>query len=208
MLFHTVGLELEWKEEFLHKCITIWLSECRIELSYTQPNSGRNFFNHCIVFQAFVATMAEFANNISIHASTIGFPHYSQTMGSTLVSTFPFLQFPPIRRQICVPALCNMSIVISPLTTLNHFATTRPYAKLYYKKLGPFRIIELINLVTFRLTLPPTFRIHNVFHVSLLELYHPSRIPRRQPPLLPLVELSTWEEYKVDRILDSRLRRW
>ena len=60
-----------------------------------------------------------------------------------------------------------------------HIATTYPFAKLGYKKLGPFRIIERINPVVFRLALPPTFRIHNVFHVSLLELYHPSQIPRR-----------------------------
>ena len=88
-----------------------------------------------------------------------------------------------------------------------HIATTRPCAKLDYKKLGPFRILERVNPVAFRLALPPTFRLHNVFHVSLLELYHPSRIPGRQPPPPPPVELSTGEEYEVDRILDSRLRR-
>ena len=45
---------------------------------------------------------------------------------------------------------------------LRHIATTRLYAKLKYKKLGPFHIIERINPVSFRLVLPPTFRIHNV----------------------------------------------
>ena len=88
-----------------------------------------------------------------------------------------------------------------------HIATTRPCAKLDYKRLGPFHIIKRINLVAFRLALPPTFRIHNVFHVSLLELYHPSRIPGRHPPPPPPVELSTGEEYEVDQILDSRYRR-
>ena len=57
-----------------------------------------------------------------------------------------------------------------------HIATTHPCIKLDYKKLGPFRIIERINQVAFRLTLPLIFWIHNVFHISLLKLYHPSRI--------------------------------
>ena len=38
-----------------------------------------------------------------------------------------------------------------------HITTTRPCAKLEYKKLGPFCIIERINPVAFRLALPPTF---------------------------------------------------
>ena len=83
-----------------------------------------------------------------------------------------------------------------------HIATTRPYAKLDYKKLGPFHILERVNPVTFRLTLPPHF-VFTIFHVFLLELYH--RIPGRQPPSSPPVELSTGEEYEVDQILNSRL---
>ena len=88
-----------------------------------------------------------------------------------------------------------------------HIATTHPCAKLDYKRLGPFRIIEWINPIGFRLALPPTFNIHDIFHVSLIELYHPSRIPGQQPPPPPPVELSTGEEYEVDQILDSRYRR-
>ena len=88
-----------------------------------------------------------------------------------------------------------------------HVDTTRPCGKLDYKKLGPFRIIECVNPVTFRLELPPHFRIHNVFHASLLEPYHPSTIPGRHSPPPPPIELSTGEEYEVDKILDSRWHR-
>ena len=88
-----------------------------------------------------------------------------------------------------------------------HIATTRPCVKLDYKKLGPFRITECVNPVTFRLALPPHFRIHDVFHVSLLEPYYSSSIEGRQllPP--PPVQLPTGEEYEVDQILDSRVLR-
>ena len=44
----------------------------------------------------------------------------------------------------------------------HHIVTTRPYAKLDYKTLAPFCIVERINPITFRLALPPTFRLHNV----------------------------------------------
>ena len=88
-----------------------------------------------------------------------------------------------------------------------HISTTRPCAKLDYKKLGPFRIVERINPVAFRLKLPPHFRIHDVFHVSLLEPHHASQLPDRQAPPPPPVELPMGEEYEVDQILDSRLHR-
>ena len=55
----------------------------------------------------------------------------------------------------------------------------------------------------FRLDLPSHYRIHNVFHASLLELYHSSSIPGRQIAPPPPVELVTGDEYEVERILDS-----
>jgi hypothetical protein len=36
---------------------------------------------------------------------------------------------------------------------------------------GPFEILERIGPLSYRLSLPPTIRAHNVFHVSLLKKY-------------------------------------
>jgi hypothetical protein len=58
-----------------------------------------------------------------------------------------------------------------------NIVTTCPCAKLDYKRLGPFKIAKLVNLVACRLELPPQFKIHNVFHVYLLEPYHETQIP-------------------------------
>jgi hypothetical protein len=42
--------------------------------------------------------------------------------------------------------------------------------KLDFKKLGPFKILEKISLVNYKLQLLKNSRLHLVFYVSLLEL--------------------------------------
>jgi hypothetical protein len=85
-----------------------------------------------------------------------------------------------------------------------NITTTRPCAKLDYKRLGPFKIAKLIGVVACQLELPPQFKIHNVFHVSLLKPYHENPIPERhQKPLAP-VEIEGQEEFEVQEVLDSK----
>ena len=88
-----------------------------------------------------------------------------------------------------------------------HIKTSRPSSKLDYKKLGPFKISEVINPVTFKLKLPPSMKIHPVFHVSLLEPKTRDIIQDFiQPPPLPEI-IDSYEEFEVEEILDSRLHR-
>ena len=88
-----------------------------------------------------------------------------------------------------------------------YIKTARPSDKLDHKRLGPFDISEQINDVAFRLKLPLTMKVHDVFHVSLLEPYHADTNPLRiQPPPLPLI-IDSFEEFEVSAILDSRIRR-
>jgi hypothetical protein len=85
-----------------------------------------------------------------------------------------------------------------------NIATTRPCAKLNYKRLGPFKIAKFIGLVACQLEPPPHFKIHNVFHVSLLEPYHEKSIPKhhREPPAP--VKIEGQEEFEVQEVLDSK----
>ncbi len=83
-----------------------------------------------------------------------------------------------------------------------------PYKKLSPRYVGPFTILRQINPVTFRLQLPPQYRINSTFHVSLLKPCHSPVSsstepgPSRVPPL-PLI-LEDGAIYEVKEILDSR----
>jgi hypothetical protein len=85
--------------------------------------------------------------------------------------------------------------------------TTRPSKKLDYKRLGPFPITRQINPVAFELSLPADFRIHNVFHASLLSPFVANTIPGREVPPPPPVEVEGVEEYEVEEILKAKKNR-
>ena len=91
-----------------------------------------------------------------------------------------------------------------------NIATTRPSQKLDYQKLGPFKIIAVVGTgqLAYRLELPHQMRIHNVFHVSLLEPYKANTIEGRTQPPPPPVEIENGEvEWEVQDILDSKILR-
>lgn len=83
--------------------------------------------------------------------------------------------------------------------------TNRPARKLDFKRVGPFPILEKVGTRSYRLQLPKTMKVHPVFHVDLLEKYHPDPIPGRTPRPLPPVVVDGEEEFVVEYILDSRL---
>ena len=96
------------------------------------------------------------------------------------------------------------------LTT--NLRSDRPNKKLDYKRLGPYEILEQVNSVSFRLKLPSNFKIHDVFHCNLLEVYHPDTVRgelRRPPPPCVVAndDGSSYEEYEVESVLDCRLYR-
>jgi hypothetical protein len=75
-------------------------------------------------------------------------------------------------RRIPVPFSINDQVMLNS----KFIQTNRPSKKLDSKRLGPFLIIDQINPVAFRLQLPPSMKIHDVFHCSLLEKFSPSTI--------------------------------
>jgi len=65
---------------------------------------------------------------------------------------------------------------VGDLVMLNgrNIRTRQPSKKLDHKNHGPFQIEKIVSPLAIRLTLPRKWKIHNVFHVSLLEPYRTS----------------------------------
>ncbi|SOV04672.1 uncharacterized protein UDID_17163 [Ustilago sp. UG-2017a] len=87
----------------------------------------------------------------------------------------------------------------------DNIRSLRPTKKLDYRRLGPFSVSEIISSHAYRLQLPPSMKIHNVFHVDRLEPYVTNTIPNRVQPPPPLVEVESDLEYEVEQILDSKV---
>jgi transposase InsO family protein len=93
------------------------------------------------------------------------------------------------------------------LSTKN-IRTTRPTKKFAERRLGPFKIAQVISPLAMKLDLPKDLSaIHPVFHVSLLEPAPSDNIRgRRQPPPDP-VEILDELQWEVKSILDSKIVR-
>jgi hypothetical protein len=66
-------------------------------------------------------------------------------------------------------------------------------------------MVKQINVKPFQLNLLGSMKIHSMFHVSLLELYHAFTKLRRiyDPP--PPIEIDGEHEYEVEDILELRI---
>jgi hypothetical protein len=83
----------------------------------------------------------------------------------------------------------------------------RPSKKLDHKKIGPGKILKKIGTRAFRVELPTTIEVHNVFHVSLLELYRKSTVSGRHQPPPPPEEVEGEENWEVEFVADSRYNK-
>jgi hypothetical protein len=80
----------------------------------------------------------------------------------------------------------------------------QPSAKLAPKRHGPFVVKRVLSPITYQLTLPHQWKIHDVFHVDLLTPYietdfHGPNYTRPPPDLI-----DGEEEYEVESVLKSR----
>ncbi len=85
--------------------------------------------------------------------------------------------------------------------------TTHPTFKLAPKRYGPFPITRKISAMTYALRLPPQWRIHPVFHASLLMPYKETPIHGTNFPEPPPDLIEGEPEWEVDQIMNTRQYR-
>ena len=74
--------------------------------------------------------------------------------------------------------------------------------KLNRKFYGPYTMIEPVSKQAYKLKLPQTMKIYNMFHISLLEPC--DRAHEGDVPLPPPINIENKDKYEVKEILDSR----
>ena len=83
---------------------------------------------------------------------------------------------------------------------------THYHKKMKPKRDGPFTITEVLRPVIYQLNLPATWRIHNIFHATLLRLYKENEVYGANFPEPPPELLEGEEVYEIETILNQRKR--
>ena len=79
-----------------------------------------------------------------------------------------------------------------------------PSRKLAPRHLGPFEISQVLSPIVYHLQLPPTWKIHNVFHASLLSPYKQTDTHGPNFSTLPPDLISSEKEYEVETIISHK----
>ena len=73
--------------------------------------------------------------------------------------------------------------------------------KLLAQWLGPFEVTAVVNPVNYKLKVSAHYRIHDVFHVSMLRLAHDNGAGKRRPPT---TMIEGQEEFDLEELLAHR----
>ena len=83
--------------------------------------------------------------------------------------------------------------------------TTRLSKKLDYKKIGPLKIIKQVGTGSYKLDLPVSITIHNIFHISFLEPYEDNKFRSQMQTPPPSIVIDREPECELEEIINSRL---
>ncbi|KAI5115898.1 hypothetical protein M0805_006874 [Coniferiporia weirii] len=126
-------------------------------------------------------TDLEFSHNIQTHSVT-------KTSPFNIILGYDPIPIPPVIEDTEIPSL-----------TLRLRSR-----KLAPKREGPFPIIQVLSPLNYRLKLPPAWKIHPVFHASLLSTYTETNIhgpPFTQPPP---DQIEGHQEFEIEAIVSHK----
>lgn len=85
----------------------------------------------------------------------------------------------------------------------------RPYPKLAYKYFGPYKVLETIGVVAYKLELPDNAMIHPVFHISQLNPFAADYTPAydKLPVTTDLEAAAAVPQSVIDRCLVKKGNR-
>jgi hypothetical protein len=98
------------------------------------------------------------------------------------------------------PGFCVGSSVWLEVTNLS---TDEPSPKLASKQHGPFKVAEKLSDLTYQLTLPAKWKIHDVFHVNVLSEAVSDTIPHRWKPTPPPVKVNDEDFWVMEKYIDT-----
>ena len=93
------------------------------------------------------------------------------------------------------------------ITPLKASLMVRKGKKLQPRFVGPYKVIQRVGNVAYKLELPLTLsRIHDVFHVSIFKKYHPDPSHVLRPEELEIDEHLSYEEKPI-KLLDRKVKK-
>lgn len=81
--------------------------------------------------------------------------------------------------------------------------TERLSKKLDYKRIGFYKVKELVGS-SYRLDLPTSIKIHDVFHSNLLRSAGNDPLPSQHNNLLPPIVVDDKKEWEINNVLDAK----
>lgn len=90
------------------------------------------------------------------------------------------------------------------LLSAKHLRLHLPSRKMTARFIGPFEVLSAVGTQAYRLRLPPTYRMHNVFHVSLLRRYLHRKDEPQDNVLAPELDDQGEEVWQIEKILARR----
>jgi hypothetical protein len=87
----------------------------------------------------------------------------------------------------------------------HNISTRRPSKKFANKLHGPFKVVKVLSRSAVHLELPKRWRIHNVFHVTLLEPYSQAKVSGRKAVDLDRVLKDAEEVIPSDKYFPQKI---